>query len=74
MTQEEIDLLQGHSAMLGRIAAMVAPFCPEGETTTEEAVRQIIRAWGNETKWANHFGRRLAEAKWAGYLPDDFTF
>ena len=72
-TLEEIGRLKSHSAMLGQIAAIVAEYC-HGEMTTLEGVETLAKEKKAETALANHYCRRLVDAKKEGYLPDEFKF
>lgn len=76
MTEENINRveeLKSHSAMLGQIAGLVSDFCDE-EMTTYDGVAAAISELESETAWANHYCRKLCDARREGYLPDDFDF
>ena len=51
ISETEIALLKTHSAMLGQIANLVEDFCPNGETTTYEAVKYLLSEYySNKSK------------------------
>lgn len=68
-----IDALVRHSQMLGKIANLVEGWCTE-ESTTLEGVQRALEELKSETAWANHYCRKLVDAKRQGFLPDDFKF
>jgi hypothetical protein len=73
LDRNEIARLQEHSRMLGQIANLVEHYCLEGDTTLD-GVKALNEDRIDEQRWANHYCRKLMDAKRLGYLPDDFQF
>jgi len=67
------DAMTKHSQMLGQIANLVEGWCTE-ESTTLEGVQHALEELKSETALANHYCRKLVDAKRLGYLPDNFKF
>lgn len=72
-SKTDYEVLRSHSAMLGQIAALVEDYCTP-EMTTLEGVQAMKAELDSESRWADHYCRRLVEAQRAGYLPDGFKF
>lgn len=73
MSPEEIQKLQEHSQMLGQIASLIEDYCTP-EMTTLDGVKALIADKESETRWANHYCRKLVDAQRGGHLPENFSF
>ena len=71
--KNEIETLRDNSAMLGQIAGVVMDYCSPTDTTLD-GVKALLAEMQDERRWANHYCRKLVDARRLGYLPDGFTF
>lgn len=63
MGTTEIEELKSHSQMLGQIASWVEDFCISEETTTLEAVKEVLEQLQEERKFANELLRAINKAQ-----------
>jgi len=66
--------LQRHSAMLSQICGLVEDFCTTPDTTTVEAVQNLLDAYIEERTHADRYFRVLSQAKESGDLPENVRF
>ena len=72
--KSRLEELQRHSAMLSQICGLVEDFCTTPDTTTVEAVQNLLDAYTEERTFADRYFRLLSQAKERGDLPDDVKF
>ncbi len=72
--ESRLEELQKHSTMLSQICGLVEDFCTTSDTTTAEAVQNLLDAYIEERTFADRYFRILSQAKERGDLPDDVKF
>ena len=72
--KSRLEELQRHSAMLSQICGLVEDFCTTPDTTTAEAIQNLLDVYIEERTFADRYFRLLSQAKERGDLPDDVKF